>query len=293
MTDAVKEIEFINQKTKNSHFDLVSLQKILSLKPRDHSQFEHHKVGFYVLLLITDGNGIHSVNYDDFPFMRGTVFSLRKHTIHKFHKSGAKGKLLIFTEDFAIRFSNRNEGLRLFQLFNELFGSAKLQLSESEFDEIQVLVNQIEKEYFLVNDSESIEIIRNLIQAIVLRLFRVKSKVYHNPSTGNSYFKFALLQELIENECFEHKKVTYYAGKIGVTPKTLSNVTKNMIGKSAKAFIDEIVILQIKRLLANTHLSISEIAYRSGFDEPTNFFKYFRKRTGYSPKSFRAQLGQQ
>ncbi|MEM9076350.1 MAG: helix-turn-helix transcriptional regulator [Bacteroidota bacterium] len=293
MKDSVKEIEFVNRKTKNSYFDLVPLQKILSLKPKDHNQFEHHKVGFYVLLFVTDGNGIHSVNYDDFPFTRGTVFSLRKHTIHKFYKSGAKGKLLIFTEDFAIRFSNRVESLRLFQLFNELLGSAKLQLRESEFEEIQVLVNQIEKEYFLINDNESIEIIRNLVQAIVLRLFRVKSKIYHNLSTNNSYFKFTLLQELVENECFDHKKVTYYASKMGVTPKTLSNITKKMIGKSAKAFIDEILILQIKRLLANTQLSISEIAYRSGFDEPTNFFKYFRKRTGYSPKSFRVQLEEQ
>ncbi len=45
--------------------------------------------------------------------------------------------------------------------------------------------------------------------------------------------------------------------------------------------------MQIKRLLISTDHSIKEIAYISGFSDPTNFFKYFKKFAGSSPEVFR------
>jgi len=69
--------------------------------------------------------------------------------------------------------------------------------------------------------------------------------------------------------------VSYYAIKMSVSTRTLNNITQSVIGKSAKSFIDEIVILQIKRLLINSSLSFTEIAYQSGFDDPTNFSVLF------------------
>lgn len=287
MRDSIKEITFQNKKSPKSHFDLVFLNDLLKLNPSDHSQFEHHKVPFYVLFLITDGNGTHSVNYEDYSFKRGTIFTLRKNSIHKFYKYRAKGILLVFTEDFAVRFFNRSENIKLLQLFNELLGSPKLQLTQSLIDEIEGLVNHIEKEYLNLRDNQSIEIIRNLVQILVLKLFRFKSKDHNVFSNDKYYHRFVELQELIEKECFSHKKVLFYANQMGVTTKTLNNITQHVLGKNVKSFIDEILILRIKRLLIDTSLSFSEIAYQTGFDEPTNFFKFFRKRTGFSPSQFK------
>jgi len=77
---------------------------------------------------------------------------------------------------------------------------------------------------------------------------------------------------------------------MGVTSRTLNNVTQSVIGKSAKAFIDQVLILHVKRLIINSSLSLTEIAYESGFNQPTNFFKFFRKNTGLSPKEFREKI---
>ena len=119
------------------------------------------------------------------------------------------------------------------------------------------------------------------------KLFRIKSKGYENLGDNKYQLQFIALQELIEKNCFESKKVSYYANLMGVTTRTLNNITKSITAKHAKALIDEIVILQIKRLLINSELTFTEIAYQAGFDDPTNFFKYFRKMTGYSPKQFK------
>jgi AraC-like DNA-binding protein len=283
----IKEIDFKKKKVDNYHFDLVNLEDILKRKPDDHNQFEHHRISFYVIVVITNSAGKHSINYKDYPYKKGTVFTLRKNNIHKFYKTNALGKFLVFTEEFVIRFSNKTESLKLFQLFNEMLGSPKLQLHKNDFEEIENLHQQIEKEYLNVNDNHSFEIIRSLIQVLIHKLFRIKSKGNDNLKNNKYQLQFITLQEMIERECFESKKVSYYAKKMGVTSKTLNNITQSIISKSAKAFIDEIVILQIKRLLVNSQFSITEIAYHAGFDTPTNFFKYFRKKTGYSPKQFK------
>lgn len=287
MITEVKEIHFDKKRAKNNYFDLVDLEDILRKTPESHSQFEHHKVSFYVILIITENNGKHAINFKDYAFKKGSVFNLRKNSLHKFYESDAKGKLLVFTEDFIIRSSDKIEKLTLLQLFNEMLGSPKLQLDKPDFLEIESLLHQIKKEFLTSIDNFSIEIIRSLTQVLILHLIRIKSK--KNYFSGNSKYhtKFLTLHGLIDKECFINKKVSYYANEMGVTTKSLNIITNKVIGKRTKSFIDEVVIFKIKGLILNNQGSYSEIAYQVGFNDPTNFFKYFKKRTGLTPKQFK------
>jgi len=269
----VKEIIFDKKKTGNDYFDLVPLQDIYHRKPPDHDQFDHHKISFFVIVIITEKDGQHSINYKDYSYKKGTIFTLRKNSIHKFYKAKAKGKFLVFTEDFVIRNSDKIGTLKLFQLFNEMLGSPKLQLNKTDFAEVALLLDQINNEFSNKNDGHSLEIIRSLTQVLIHKLFRLKLRDIDNLGDEKYHLKFISLQELVERDCFESKHVSYYANKLGVTSRTLNNITQSVIGKHAKSFIDDIVILQIKRLLVNSQLSFTEIAYESGFDDPTNFFK--------------------
>jgi AraC-like DNA-binding protein len=70
----------------------------------------------------------------------------------------------------------------------------------------------------------------------------------------------------------------------------LNTVSKTVVHQTAKAFIDSFVILEAKRLLVATTLSVKEISYECGFDEPTNFLKYFKKHTNLTPTQFRKTL---
>ncbi|MBI0400047.1 helix-turn-helix transcriptional regulator [Cyclobacterium marinum] len=50
--------------------------------------------------------------------------------------------------------------------------------------------------------------------------------------------------------------------------------------------MDDFIILQAKRNLINSTTNSAELAYKLGFEDPTNFTKYFKKNTGLTPKSF-------
>lgn len=62
---------------------------------------------------------------------------------------------------------------------------------------------------------------------------------------------------------------------------------KKETGKNTQDHIHYYLIEQAKDTLLNTDLSVSEIAYKLGFDYPQYFSKVFKKKTGYSPIEYR------
>jgi len=75
---------------------------------------------------------------------------------------------------------------------------------------------------------------------------------------------------------------------MSVSERKLNKSTQFVLGKSPKEIIDERVILEAKRLLAHTANSIKEVGFELGFDEPTNFIKFFKKHVEKTPIEFRS-----
>jgi len=96
-----------------------------------------------------------------------------------------------------------------------------------------------------------------------------------------------LFKNLLDEQYKQVKTVSAYAGQMAVSEKRLTQATSTTLGKTPKQLIDERVQLEIKRLLVHTSLSIKEIGYELGFEEPTNFIKYFRKHEKMTPIEFR------
>ncbi len=87
---------------------------------------------------------------------------------------------------------------------------------------------------------------------------------------------------------FQHRhRVTDYAKLMGCSEKSLGRTVQEVSGMSAKAFLSQRIALEAKRLLAHTGLPVSVIAYKLGFDEATNFVKFFRREAGCLPGDFR------
>lgn len=94
-------------------------------------------------------------------------------------------------------------------------------------------------------------------------------------------------RKLVAQEFSRHKEVTYYAESLNITPKYLSEVLQVELGKSAKAFIDEFVIMEAKSLLKQTSMSIQEICYWLGFEDASHFTKSFKKLVKNTPTDYR------
>ena len=288
MKEQIKHIKFDNKTNPKSYFEIVRVEELLTRK-LDHDIYTNHIVEFFILFFVIDGAGHHLIDFTEYKYQKGTVLLIRKDQVQKFFRSqNVKGYLLIFTEEFIVSQLNKMEALKSLQLFNELLSFPKIELSvkEEEFAYFVNLVRQIEREYKL-KDEYSLSITRSALNIAITKLFRIKSKQGQLYGKKKYLSEFLSFQSMVEEDCFKSKKVADYARKMGLSTKTLNNVVQTVVNKPAKTFIDEIAILQIKRLLISTNQPIKEIAYTAGFSDPTNFFKYFKKHVDNSPEVFR------
>ena len=288
MRQKTKNIKFKNQQNRNSQFDFLRLETLLKQEYLDHSPEDLHRVEFFIIIFIEEGQGSHTIDFTDFKCTKGTLLTIRKEQIHKFIRSNnLKGTILLFTDEFLIRYLEEIEALKTVFLFNELLGSPKLQLSKLEFKHIHTIIKRIEEEYFEINDDNSMSILRSELHILITNLFRIKANKKNIDFEKKYLNKFIEFQVLAEKNVLKTNKVLDYARMMGLSSKTLNTITRSIIHQSAKEFIDAICIKQIKRLLINTKLQIKEIAYQAGFEETTNFYKYFKRHTQSTPEQFR------
>ncbi len=287
MKKEIKQIPFTNQTNPNSFLDVVRIEEFMT-REMDHDIGINHQVNFFVMMFIIEGKGIHTIDFTDYTYDQGSVLLVRKDQIHKFRREAStKGYLVVFTEDFILSHLNKIQASKAMQMFNDALNFPKIQFqTEEDFADFLILIRHLEEEYN-TKDAFSKDITRSALHIAITKLFRVKSK-YDTYVYQKKYIThFLTFQKLVERDCFKSKKVNYYASEMGISAKTLNNIVRNIINESAKKFIDDISIMQIKRLLISADHSIKEIAYMSGFSDSSNFFKYFKKYTDTTPELFR------
>jgi AraC family transcriptional activator of pobA len=95
--------------------------------------------------------------------------------------------------------------------------------------------------------------------------------------------------QLLKQHYKTWKQPAQYAGELHISAAHLYDTVKGITGSSVSALIQQYAILEAKRLLYFTDLSVKEIGYETGYNEPVYFGKLFKKITGLTPLQFRQQ----
>src|SRR5690606_21364564 len=134
------------------------------------------------------------------------------------------------------------------------------------------------------------EIIRSLIYIVLNEIDDVHQSQNPDPSPvidkeTNILSRF---KTLLAEHFIEERQVSFYADKMHLTPKYFSTIIKKVSGKTAGAWINEMLLLESKVLLQNKDKSIAQIAYDLNFSDPSHFGKFFKKHIGISPLEYRS-----
>lgn len=270
-----------------ANFRIVKISELLTSQIADLIT-QTHKVDSYIIIFIEDNLGRHAIDYTDFYYTKGTVLAIRKNKTHHFYKNNkVEGYFLIFNDEFLNSYLNQREVAKIIQLFNEFLVSPKTQLKEEEFTEVFYLLRKIEKEFTVKSDEYSFKIIRSLLHILITLLHRIKSRGYNKEQLSNYLKEFIKFQNLLENDYSKSKKVNYYANQLGFSTKKLNTIVQYIAEKPVKPFIDDLVITKAKSFLLNTNMSVKEVAFKLGFKDPTNLYKYFKKHTNHTPETYR------
>ncbi|MBR5174993.1 MAG: AraC family transcriptional regulator [Bacteroidales bacterium] len=98
---------------------------------------------------------------------------------------------------------------------------------------------------------------------------------------------FERFMSLVSEFHTSERGMAFYAQRLGMTPKYLSRLIKQVSGRSAPEWIDSFVIQEAKSMLKYTDESIKEIVYKLNFVNASVFYKFFKAQTGMTPSEYR------
>lgn len=100
----------------------------------------------------------------------------------------------------------------------------------------------------------------------------------------------ARLRELVEQRFRTRTGVEEYARLLAVTPSRLRSACVAAAGSSPSGLVHARIMVEAKRLLIYSAMTIAEVGYDLGFDDPAYFTRFFAEREGRSPSAFRAAV---
>jgi AraC-like DNA-binding protein/mannose-6-phosphate isomerase-like protein (cupin superfamily) len=237
------------------------------------------RVEFHEILYVTEGRCTHTVDFEEWTCRPGTLLVLRPGQVQRFEAEvrDCEGWMVLFRAGFLA------EGSAL---------SAQRVLTGAERSVVSATLARMSADTRLPADRTLLsELLRHQLSALLVRLRLAEAgRSSLPPSPDLVKQRFQRFQAAIDSEVSHHHKVSDYARQIGCSTKSLQRAVLEMRGVSAKTLLLERITLEAKRLLAHTDEPVSAIAEALGFDEATNFVKFFRRESGKPPGAFRRQL---
>ena len=251
--------------------------------------YPHRHDDFYEILFVTKGTGTHTIDFQNYEIKPDAIFFLSPGQIHELALSeDVQGYIFLFTSSFY--HFNKTNPYKLFELpFFYTLGRETPPLYLTEGSDIVTLTtlfkNAIQENNHLLADRD--EAVRALLDLILIQCKRCYPVQNLDEKFSKSRILVKRFKQLIEEKCQENLAVKAYAELLGVTPNHLSETVKMITGRTSTDLINDRMMMEIKRMLVHTELTVSEIAYRLNFADQSYFSKYFKKLSLQSPLEFK------
>lgn len=270
--------------SKSNLFSGFIVQNLSDIDSGEKYRQQHGKWNTFIY--ITAGNSLLQIDFDEYIALKNRVFFIEKHKIWNFNNIRKPGGILVqFTDSFYNLIYTGNPKLKSDQtLTGEIPPFVTVGLKdESVWREV---FSALVKEYTFAKKNSN-EIICLTLKVLIL-LYRRDSHMNYRIFESNQ--KKQLLNEfrkLVNNRFTALRTAKDFATELNITPNYLNALCQEFFYKTVSEIIQERVILEAKRMLMHTSLSISEISFKLGFNDNSYFGRYFKKEVGMTPKRFR------
>lgn len=251
---------------------------------KGRNEFEQpHKHDFYMVFFVEKGSGVHNVDFTQYTVNDYQVYFIRAGQVHNWSLDvDTSGFQLMLAADVITIFSN----LGSFPFFEQSVPSC-LSLDKKQFEEFKNHLHEIE---LVLSDNDVLT--KEILLLRLHLMLKLLQKEYLNqfPEHDSSTKPEKIIKgfnTLIDDHFNEESSVNFYADKLNITANYLNILSQKYLKMPASDVIKQRTILEAKRLLTSTDLSIKEIGYQLGFNDNTYFSKVFKKYTGKTPGDFK------
>lgn len=284
---AIPEITFEPHGSKFDYFETVKLSEVYERASQlNFSAAKPHRLTFHTLIFITKGNGTHSIDFNHYPVQPGTVVFVNTGQMHALdYKNRPEGRLILFTKAFldSVRANIRVPVLSA--SYSILSKSPVLNLNSDLSYSIASLLDEIDK--VSGKDAYDAQLLQLLFSTLMLKLHQSGPQEQELPIGETQSKRFEKFLSLVDENFTRIRDSASYADMLGITYKSLNQLCKQATAETPKKIIDAHTILEAKRRLVISDTQITQLAFDLGFDEVSNFIKYFKKHTQLTPSQFK------
>lgn len=277
-----------------THFEMISssfhnlfhINKIEDYKDKIRFPLPPHRKQVYDFLFITRGLTRRSKALNPYEATANTFFFLPAYQItnHEFMSADIEGYFCHFNFDIFANNLPQHNILRDFP-FLQFIGNPCVTVDEAITPFIINILNRLETEY----KKDKIEQF-DIIAVYLLALFTEVNRFYTPSVSAKKNTALMIAQnfkDALSRHIYEKQKVTEYADLLAVSPNHLNKCVKAATGKSAQDLLNDMIVLEAKVLLKQTDLQISEIAYKLSQQNHSDFSRFFKSKTGMTPKDYK------
>ena len=246
-----------------------------------------HRLGFYEIALVTSGRGRLELDGVGAEVAPGTVLVTRPHETRRWQLAHAhlQGRLAFFEADFLDAFFADPCFVGRIPALTRPAAGRAITPSRRRFDALLELVGEMAEEVGALRSDSS-----HLLRADVYRLLTLlqrESPPLPRRAAADPAPLATRFAEQLAAETRMGDSVARHAERLGTSTRALNRSLRVAFGRTAGELIQAHVLLAAKRLLLQTDLSATAIAERLNFSDDAYFSRFFRRRTGLPPGTFR------
>ncbi|WP_274394747.1 AraC family transcriptional regulator [Xanthomonas campestris] len=247
-----------------------------------------HRYGFHTLLCVTHGECTQLVDFKAIACAPGSLLIVRPGQAHSYGvKDDWDGWNVIFRQEFVLPAATTPGDLKLAFDLGTL--PDHVLLDGDDLKRLTDVIAQMREDTLMLAPQEEVHaLLRHQLHALLTRLSILHGRTQvRDVAVSAALRRFHRFQQLVEDRHAQWHQVADYADRLGCTEKSLARAVRSAMGTTAKTFIAARINLEAKRLLVHTSTPVAAIAEKLGFDEATNFNKFFRREVGCTPSDFR------
>lgn len=249
-----------------------------------------YRYSFHTLICVTEGEVVQMVDFQPVTCAPGSLLVLRPGQVHSFGNDEGWGRwMVLFRAEFLPPETQTTSDLLPAPGLDRL--PDHLSLSTDDYHAVSTVITRMRQDAAIGAAPKDVHaLMKYQLCALLLRLtISQDQRVSLTDAPSLAVKRFARFRKLVEQNHAVWHQVSDYAAAMGCTDKSLTRAALEATGQSAKDIIAARIVLEAKRMLVHTDSPIYLIAEGLGFEEATNFAKFFKRETNYTPISFRGQ----
>lgn len=255
-----------------------------SIGPLSRADFPHRHT-FHEVVLVTAGTGWHMVDFVAHPIRPPHLGFIAPGQIHWWREArGLDGQVLLFTDAALAAHPADREG------WHRLGRSPWLDLGPDAATEFSALFGQLDREYRR-RDPGFVSVSQALLHVLLVRAGRAADQAPPAAATDRPAAVVRDFSRLVARSGAGGHSVRDYATRLGVSVGYLTEVVKQVSGVTPGQLVRQAKVLEARRLLGGSELTIAQVSHALGFNDPAYFCRFFRRETGSTPGGFRRSVG--